>query len=49
VICDTSDRYVLMSYSREFCERSHDRYTLCGYHGVERECDKSKDWRECPA
>lgn len=47
-ICDTSDNYVLMSYSREFCERSHDRYTLCGYHGVERACDKTKDWRECP-
>lgn len=29
-ICDTSDNYQLMSYSREFCERSHDRYTLCG-------------------
>ncbi|GBF92203.1 hypothetical protein Rsub_05285 [Raphidocelis subcapitata] len=47
-LCDTSGEYVLMSYSRDFCERSHDRYTLCGYHGEERECDKSKDWRECP-
>ena len=48
VICDTEDDYQLMSYSREYCSRSHDRYTLCGYHGVEKECDKAKDWRECP-
>ncbi len=37
----------MMSYSRDFCERSHTRYTLCGNHGVESYCDRTKDWREC--
>jgi hypothetical protein len=46
-ICDTSANYVMFSYSREHCERSHERYTLCGYHGVESVCDKTLDWREC--
>eukprot|EP01026_Neomeris_dumetosa_P063973 TRINITY_DN6075_c0_g1_i9.p3 TRINITY_DN6075_c0_g1~~TRINITY_DN6075_c0_g1_i9.p3 ORF type:complete len:338 (+),score=11.11 TRINITY_DN6075_c0_g1_i9:22-1035(+) len=46
-VCDTEDEYVLFSYSRDICPRSHDRYTLCGYHGVEDYCEKSKDWREC--
>jgi hypothetical protein len=47
VICVDSDDF--LSCSQACCERFHDRYTLCGYHGVERKCDKSKDWRECPA
>jgi hypothetical protein len=46
-VCDTEGQYVMMSYSREFCPRSHDRYTLCGYHGVEKQCERNKDWREC--
>jgi len=29
-VCDTEGEYQLMSYSREFCPRSHNRYTLCG-------------------
>lgn len=48
VVCDNSKDYKIGTYSREFCQRSHDRYTLCGYHGVERWCDTTKDWRECP-
>ena len=47
-ICDTEQDYVMFSYSRNQCPRSHQRYTLCGYHGEEAHCDKSKDWRECP-
>ena len=46
-ICDTEANYQMFSYSREFCSRSHRRYTLCGNHGVESSCDTSKDWREC--
>lgn len=40
-------RLPAFSYSRKACPRSHNRYTLCGYHGVEDECDKTKDWRQC--
>ncbi|KAG2482939.1 hypothetical protein HYH03_018164 [Edaphochlamys debaryana] len=49
VVCDNAEEYQLMSYSREFCSRSHERYTLCGYHGLERHCDRGPDWRHCPA
>ncbi len=48
VVCNNSHRYQIGTYSRAFCQRSHDRYTLCGYHGVEAACDKRKDWRQCP-
>ncbi len=48
VVCDTTHRYQMGSYSRAFCQRSHERYTLCGNHGVEPGCDKTKDWRQCP-
>ena len=34
--------------SREFCPRSHQRYTLCGHHGAEETCAKGLDWRLCP-
>jgi len=47
-ICDTEDQYAMFSYSRAHCSRSHNRYTLCGHHGVEQECDRTVDWRECP-
>ncbi len=47
VICDTEKDYVMFSYSRDLCSRSHNRYTHCGYHSVENYCDKEKDWREC--
>eukprot|EP00603_Paraphysomonas_imperforata_P002208 CAMPEP_0114421074 /NCGR_PEP_ID=MMETSP0103-20121206/4888_1 /TAXON_ID=37642 ORGANISM="Paraphysomonas imperforata, Strain PA2" /NCGR_SAMPLE_ID=MMETSP0103 /ASSEMBLY_ACC=CAM_ASM_000201 /LENGTH=263 /DNA_ID=CAMNT_0001589579 /DNA_START=108 /DNA_END=899 /DNA_ORIENTATION=- len=47
VICDTQENYQMFSYSREFCERSHERYTLCGHHGVETYCDPNVDWRVC--
>lgn len=46
-VCDSEDEYQLMSFSREFCPRSHSRYTLCGQHGVEPDCDAAADWREC--
>jgi dihydroorotase len=46
-ICDTERDYVMFSYSREHCSRSHSRYTLCGYYGTEASCDSTKDWREC--
>ncbi|KAJ3352399.1 hypothetical protein GGF32_003787 [Allomyces javanicus] len=36
-----------MSYSRAHCPRSHRRYTMCGYHGVEDWCDKTTNWGEC--
>lgn len=48
ILCDNADQYQLMSYSRDFCSRSHERYTLCGAHGVEDFCDDSLDWRVCP-
>jgi len=41
-VCDTQDDYIEFSYSRIHCIRSHDRYTLCGFHGVEKECEKIK-------
>ncbi|ORZ39622.1 hypothetical protein BCR44DRAFT_1458389 [Catenaria anguillulae PL171] len=47
-VCDTEGDYVMMTYSRDHCPRSHRRYTHCGYHGVESWCDKSVDWRLCP-
>jgi len=45
-VCDNEDQYQLMSYSRDFCSRSHDRYTLCG---ACKECwnHGSPDWRTC--
>lgn len=45
VLCDDPETF---SCSRDFCSRSHDRYTLCGFHGVGDGCDTTKDWRECP-
>lgn len=47
VVCNNEDEYQMFSYSRQFCNRSHSRYTLCGYHGNERECKKHRDWRLC--
>jgi len=47
VVCDNEDEYQMFSYSRKFCNRSHNRYTLCGYHGHDQECKKNKDWRLC--
>ena len=43
-ICDNEHEYQLMSYSRDFCMRSHMRYTLCGNHF---HSDHSGDWRQC--
>lgn len=46
-VCDTEVNYQLMSYSRDFCPRSHARYTLCALHADEKTCERDKDWREC--
>ncbi|CAM9428689.1 unnamed protein product [Sphacelaria rigidula] len=45
VICDKQEDYQMFSYSREFCDRSHDRYTRCGSHSTERH--RAPDWRSC--
>jgi hypothetical protein len=45
-VCDSAGEYQMFSYSRKHCPRSHDRYTLCGYHLQEDGCDKG-DWRTC--
>jgi len=37
----------MFSYSRDFCMRSHRRYTMCGFHYNERH--RGLDWRQCPA
>lgn len=46
-VCDSEGQYVMFSYSRDLCPRSHGRYTLCGHHAVE--CDEDLDWRVCPS
>ena len=47
-ICDTESDYVMFSYSRAHCSRSHKRYTLCGSHLVDCGRNSSNcDWREC--
>jgi hypothetical protein len=35
LLCDKEEQYVMFSYSREFCDRSHRRYTACGSHAAE--------------
>ena len=45
VICNKEDDYQLGSFSREFCIRSHRRYTTCGCHFAQGH--ESADWREC--
>lgn len=40
-ICDDEGKYVIFSYARNSCHRSHDRYTLCSFHY------HKGDWREC--
>ena len=43
-ICDDEHKYVLFSYARNSCSRSHRRYTLCGHHYAEHH---SGDWKTC--
>lgn len=45
ILCDNQEEYVLFSYSRKFCVRSHDRYTMCSFH--KSEGHRSEDWRQC--
>lgn len=59
VLCNNEHNYQLMSYSRDFCARSHRRYSKCGQHFTEKEkhaqcqcCPHhagklEHDWREC--
>jgi hypothetical protein len=44
-ICNDERNYVMFSYARNSCRRNHRRYTLCGYHHVERH---DGDWKDCP-
>jgi hypothetical protein len=44
-VCDRDDEYVPNSFSRECCNRSHERYTACAFH--HREKHEGKDWRDC--
>jgi len=44
-ICDNEFEYEMMSYSRDHCIRSHDRYTTCGYHHNNNH--PGNDWRTC--
>ena len=34
-----------MTYSRDFCSRSHGRYTQCANHSQDH---GKSDWRDCP-
>jgi len=46
-ICDDHDKYVLFSYARNSCARSHERYTLCSFHHNERHTGQWKDCKKC--
>lgn len=43
-VCDNEHEYQMMSYSRDHCIRSHDRYTMCSTHSQNRH---HGDWRTC--
>ena len=43
-VCDNTHEYQMMSYARDFCHRSHMRYTHCSAHYESRH---KGDWREC--
>jgi hypothetical protein len=43
-VCDNEEEYVMFSYSRDLCKRSHSRYTSCGFHHTE---GHEGDWRVC--
>lgn len=43
-ICNDEDQYVLFSYARNSCSRSHRRFTLCGHHA---EAGHAGDWQDC--
>ncbi len=43
-ICDDEDRYIMFSFARNSCSRNHRRYTLCGFHSVEKH---SGNWKRC--
>jgi hypothetical protein len=44
LICDDEDDYVPFSYDRNSCSRNHRRFTLCGYHHMEKHAG---EWTGC--
>ncbi|GAM25053.1 hypothetical protein SAMD00019534_082280 [Acytostelium subglobosum LB1] len=48
-VCDNEHQYVMMSNSRQFCARSHNRYTSCGCPEAtgHKHDNKKNDWRAC--
>ncbi|KDO17213.1 hypothetical protein SPRG_17379 [Saprolegnia parasitica CBS 223.65] len=46
VVCDNEHEYLMGSYSRKHCWRSHGKYTTCGYHKTQGH--RHPDWRTCP-
>lgn len=44
-ICDDADKYVMFSYARNSCYRNHHRFTLCGFHHMEKH---EGAWQSCP-
>jgi hypothetical protein len=43
-VCDNSHEYQIMSYKRDFCQRSHALYTSCATHYEE---SHEGNWRDC--
>lgn len=43
-ICNDENEYVLFSYARNSCSRNHRRFTLCGFHHIEKH---KGDWKTC--
>lgn len=43
-ICNDEHKYVLFSYARNSCHRNHRRYTICGYHYIEKHSGR---WQDC--
>eukprot|EP01133_Synstelium_polycarpum_P012996 gene12996-15287_t len=46
-VCDNEDQYQLFSGSRDFCGRSHAKYTICGTKSHTARKHQSPDWRTC--
>lgn len=46
-ICDDEHTYVIFSYSRNSCDRNHNRYTLCGFHHNEGHPGRWQDCEQC--
>lgn len=48
-MCDNESAYPFMTKSRDFCARSHGRYSACGSHYDSKHHKKGEpeDWRSC--